>query len=69
VGIIQGLLLLGLARAAAGGLAEPAYRYGHIRHAEPTARLPAPPADAENVQRNAPFLPGDRLWTQDHGRV
>lgn len=50
---------------AAQGLAQ-----GRIRHAEGGTTLQrASEAGSEEAARNMPYLPGDRVWTDDSGRV
>jgi FecR protein len=56
---------------AAGPLAaEDDYRYGYIRTVEQGVTLQrASDAAAEAAAPNLPFLPGDRVWTDDAGRM
>jgi len=51
-------------------LADDDYRHGRIRYVEDgvTLQRAAEPA-AEEAEPNIPFLPGDRIWTNDRGRV
>jgi hypothetical protein len=76
------LMMLGL---AVPGMAESGYDSGYrqdgsyaptarIRYVEPTVTLQRYSADAsqdssEEAQANVPFLPGDRMWTDDAGRA
>jgi hypothetical protein len=50
--------------------AEEDYRHGRVRYVEPgvTLQRATEPA-AEEAAVNVPFLPGDRVWTDDRGRV
>jgi hypothetical protein len=46
------------------------YSYGRIRHVEGGATLQrASEPAAEEAFRNLPFLPGDRIWTDESGRA
>jgi hypothetical protein len=50
--------------------AQDAYRYGYVRTVEQGVTLQrASEAAAEMASPNAPFLPGDRVWTDDAGRM
>jgi hypothetical protein len=76
------LMMLGLAVPA---MAEQGYDSGYrqdgsyaptarIRYVEPSVTLQRASEDAsqdssEEAQANAPFLPGDRMWTNDSGRA
>ena len=46
------------------------YRHGRIRHVEDGVSIQrAAEPGAEEAQPNIPFLPGDRIWTDERGRV
>ena len=46
------------------------YRHGRVRYAEDGVSLQtAAEPVAEEARANMPFLPGDRVWTDDRGRV
>ena len=63
------LALTVLLPAATAG-AEDAYRYGFIRTVEQGVTVQrASEAAAEVATSNMPFLPGDRVWTDDAGRM
>jgi hypothetical protein len=50
--------------------AQDAYRYGYLRTVEQGVTLQrASEAAAEVASSNVPFLPGDRVWTDDAGRM
>jgi hypothetical protein len=65
------MLALVILAAAAPALAEEDYyRNGRIRYLEPSAVLQrADEGTSEEAAANMPFLPGDRLWTDEVGRV
>ncbi|HET8643983.1 MAG TPA: FecR family protein, partial [Vicinamibacteria bacterium] len=49
---------------------EDTYRHGYLRTVEPGVTLQrASEAAAETAVPNLPFLPGDRVWTDDSGRM
>ena len=51
-------------------LADDDYRHGRIRHVEDGVNIQrAAEPGAEEAQSNIPFLPGDRIWTDERGRV
>ncbi|HEX9094083.1 MAG TPA: FecR family protein, partial [Coriobacteriia bacterium] len=59
---------LALAGSLAG--ADEGYRHGRLRFAEPGTTLQrATETEAEEAVQNLPFLPGDRIWTDDAGRA
>lgn len=59
-----------LVLAAAPAGAQDDYRYGRIRTVEPGVVLQrASEASAESAVSNMPFLPGDRVWTDEGGRL
>jgi hypothetical protein len=64
---VGAVLVLALPGVAA---ADDDYRHGRIRYVEDgvTIQRAAEPA-AEEAQPNIPFLPGDRIWTDERGRV
>src|SRR5262245_62310892 len=46
------------------------YSYGRIRHVEGGTTLQrASEPGSEEAFRNLPFLPGDRIWTDENGRA
>src|SRR5688500_10784622 len=46
------------------------YRHGRIRYVEEGVSIQrAAEPGAEEAEPNVPFLPGDRIWTDDRGRV
>jgi hypothetical protein len=60
--------LAGIAMAPAS--AEEGYRHGRIRVVEPGVTLQrASEVGAEEAEANLPFLPGDRIWTDESGRA
>jgi uncharacterized protein DUF6600/FecR-like protein len=64
VGAVLVLALPGLAAA------DDDYRHGRIRHVEDGVSIQrAAEPGAEEAQLNIPFLPGDRIWTDERGRV
>jgi hypothetical protein len=64
------LAFLAVAGSAVPALAQDDFRHGRIREVEPTVTLQreAEPG-SEEAYANSPFLPGDRVWTDDRGRV
>ncbi len=61
------ILLVGLAATAR---AEDGYEHGRLRFVEPGVSLQrATDVSAEEALANAPFLPGDRVWTDAEGRA
>ena len=51
-------------------VADDDYRHGRIRHVEDGVSIQrAAEPGAEEAQPNIPFLPGDRIWTDERGRV
>ncbi len=66
--LAAGLMLSGLlapATQAQGG-----YQHGRLQHVDPGVTLQrAAEVAAEEADANAPFLPGDRIWTNAYGRV
>jgi FecR protein len=62
-------MIMVLATAGAA-VAQDDYRHGRIRDVEATVSLQreAEPG-AEEAYPNSPFLPGDRVWTDGHGRA
>jgi len=65
-------LPLALMVLAAGtpAIAQDGYRHGRIGYLEPGVTLQrATEAGSEEATPNVPFLPGDRVWTDDAGRV
>jgi hypothetical protein len=51
-------------------VADDDYRHGRIRHVEVGVSIQrAAEPGAEEAQPNIPFLPGDRIWTDERGRV
>ena len=61
-----------LLAAALPGIAgaQEEYRHGRVRYVEPGVTLQrAEEPAAEEAAANVPFLPGDRVWTDDRGRV
>ncbi len=61
------LALIGLAVPAS---AQEDYRHGRIRYLEPQVTLQrATEAGAEEAVVNMPYLPGDRVWTDEGGRA
>jgi hypothetical protein len=66
--VVLGFLSAGLAMAPAS--AEEGYRHGRIRMTEPGVTLQrATETGAEEAVANMPFLPGDRIWTDEGGRA
>jgi hypothetical protein len=64
------LLLASATLAAALPVFSQDYSYGRIRHVEGGTTLQrGSEAAAEEAFRNLPFLPGDRIWTDDSGRA
>jgi hypothetical protein len=68
------VLALGLAAtlplAASFAGADEGYRHGRLRYVEPGTTLQrATETEAEEAMQNLPFLPGDRIWTDDAGRA
>jgi len=64
VGAVLVLALPGVA------VADDDYRHGRIRHVEGGVSIQrAAEPGAEEAQPNIPFLPGDRIWTGERGRV
>ncbi len=64
VGAVLVLALPGVA------VADDDYRHGRIRHVEDGVSIQrAAEPGAEEAQPNIPFLPGDRIWTDERGRV
>jgi uncharacterized protein DUF6600/FecR-like protein len=64
------LAVLAALLPASAAHAQDAYRYGYIRTVEQGVTLQrASEAAAEVASPNAPFLPGDRVWTDDAGRM
>lgn len=58
-----------LALPAVAG-ADEDYRHGRIRYVEDGVSIQrAAEPGAEEAEANVPFLPGDRIWTDDRGRV
>ena len=50
--------------------ADEGYRHGRLRYVEPgTVLQRATETEAEEAIQNLPFLPGDRIWTDDAGRA
>jgi hypothetical protein len=63
------LVLAALALAPAA-FAQEEFRHGRIRHVEPGVTIQgASETGAAEAERNLPFLPGDRVWTDEGGRV
>jgi uncharacterized protein DUF6600/FecR-like protein len=63
------VLMLALGVPAAAG-AQEAYRDARIRHVEPGVSIQrAAETGAEEALPNLPFLPGDRVWTDQGGRA
>jgi hypothetical protein len=63
-------LATALALAASHAGADEGYRHGRLRLAEPGTTLQrATETEAEEAIQNLPFLPGDRIWTDDNGRA
>ena len=51
-------------------LAQADHRHGRVRHAEGGVALQrASETEMEDAVANLPFLPGDRVWTDDNGRA
>ena len=64
VGAVLVLALPGMAAA------DDDYRHARIRHVEDGVSIQrAAEPGAEEAQPNMPFLPGDRIWTDERGRV
>jgi uncharacterized protein DUF6600/FecR-like protein len=64
---LAAVLVLGVAGAAH---ADDDYRHGRVRYVEDGTSLQrAAEPGAEEAEANLPFLPGDRVWTDDRGRV
>jgi hypothetical protein len=64
---VAAVVVLALPGVAA---AEEEYRHGRIRHVEDGVSIQrAAEPVAEEAEPNVPFLPGDRVWTDDRGRV
>jgi len=64
------ILALAVLVPASSLTAQDAYRYGSIRTVDPGVTLQrASEAAAEVAVPNLPFLPGDRVWTDDAGRM
>lgn len=65
--VTTALFLLALAVSAS---AQDEFRDGRIRYQEPGVLMQrAGESEAEDAFVNAPFLPGDRLWTDGSGRA
>ncbi|HKC11130.1 MAG TPA: FecR family protein, partial [Vicinamibacteria bacterium] len=63
-------LALMVLAAGASATAQEGYRHGRIGYLEPGVTLQrATEAGSEEATPNLPFLPGDRVWTDDAGRV
>jgi hypothetical protein len=64
------MLSLAVLLAAGPLAADDSYRHGYIRTVEQGVTLQrASDATAEAAAPNVPFLPGDRVWTDDAGRM
>jgi Family of unknown function (DUF6600) len=64
------MLVLTLLALASPALAQGSYRHGRIRLVEGGTTLQrADDSGAEEALRNLPFLPGDRVWTDETGRA
>jgi len=74
------LIATAVAFATAGALAAPAraqdngqdngYSHGRLRYVEPGVSVQrATEVEADEAVANAPFLPGDRIWTDENGRA
>ena len=64
------LALVVLGSAVPAGASEDDFRHGRIRYIEDGATLQrATEPGSEEATTNLPFLPGDRVWTDDRGRV
>jgi hypothetical protein len=63
--VVAAALLLATVAAAEDG-----YRYGRMRYSEPEVLLQrAAESQAEEAEPNTPFVPGDRVWSNDGGRA
>jgi hypothetical protein len=66
--IVAAGLTAGLVAVTAS--AQDDYRHGRVRFVEPGVSLQrATEVSAEEALANLPFLPGDRVWTDDQGRA
>lgn len=69
------LIATALAVVTVGALAAPAraqegYSHGRLRYVEPGVTVQrATEVESEEAAANAPFLPGDRIWTDANGRA
>jgi uncharacterized protein DUF6600/FecR-like protein len=64
---VGAVLVLALPGVAVG---DDDFRHGRIRHIEDGVSIQrAAEAGAEEAQPNIPLLPGDRIWTDERGRV
>jgi hypothetical protein len=66
LGVVAVLALSGATVASA----DEGYRHGRLRFVEPGTTLQrATETESEEAIQNLPFLPGDRIWTDDGGRA
>jgi len=66
----QGLALLLLSLPLAAAADQDSYRLARIRYVEPGVSIErATESSVEEAVQNAPFFPGDRLWTDASGRA